>query len=289
MQQIVWFNFYVFLLGGVVMRLIIQDNYDLLSEWAARYIVRKIKDFNPSSDRPFVLGLPTGSSPLGTYKNLIKMNQEGLISFKNVVTFNMDEYVGLAQDHPMSYTYFMYENFFNHIDIPKEQINIPNGNCLDLEKECSDYEKKIASYGKINLFLGGLGVDGHIAFNEPYSSLDSVTRVKPLTFDSRSSNSRFFKGDINQVPKWAITVGIRTIMESEEVMLLINGYPKAKALAAAVEGPVSHVWTCSALQLHQNFTVVCDDDSTAELKVGTWKYFKESEAPHLDPKTIILD
>ncbi|MFA5513610.1 MAG: glucosamine-6-phosphate deaminase [Sphaerochaetaceae bacterium] len=271
------------------MRLIIQDNYDLLSRWAARYIVKKIKDYNPSSDNPFVLGLPTGSSPLGAYKYLIQMYKEKLVSFKNVVTFNMDEYIGLSAEHPMSYTYFMYENLFNHIDIPKEQINIPDGNCKDLEKECVEYEKKIASYGKINLFVGGLGVDGHIAFNEPYSSLDSVTRVKPLTFDSRSSNARFFNGDISKVPERAITVGIRTIMNSEEVMLLISGYPKAKALAAAVEGPVSHIWTCSALQMHQKVMIVCDEDSTAELKVGTWKYFKGSEAQNLNPDSIRVD
>jgi glucosamine-6-phosphate deaminase len=268
------------------MRLIIQNDYEKMSIWAARYIAKKIKDFKPSSDKPFVLGLPTGSSPEMVYKEFVNMYKRKEISFKHVVTFNMDEYIGLEKEHPMSYNYFMYNHLFNHVDIPKEQINIPDGMATDLNAECLAYEQKIASYGKVNLFVGGLGADGHIAFNEPYSSLDSVTRVKALTYDSRVQNARFFKGGLEEVPQRAITVGIRTIMNAQEVMLLISGYKKAHALQAAVEGPVSHVWTCSALQLHQYVTIVCDEEATAELRVGTYKYFKESEKENIDPYSI---
>ena len=189
------------------MRVIIEHDYQSLSEWAANYVAQRINQFQPSSERPFVLGLPTGSSPLGMYKALIELNREGKVSFRNVVTFNMDEYVGLPESHPESYHSFMFNNFFNHIDIPKENIHILNGNASDLEAECGNYEKQIASYGGIDLFVGGIGPDGHIAFNEPGSSLTSRTRVKTLTTDTIVANSRFFDNDVDKVPKTALTVG----------------------------------------------------------------------------------
>jgi len=172
------------------MRLIIEKNYDMMSEWAAKHIAYKIKEFNPTKKKPFVLGLPTGSTPVGTYKHLIKLYNKGKISFENVITFNMDEYVGLGEDHPQSYHYFMYKNLFKHIDIKKRNINILSGTAKDLEKECIDYELKIEKFGGINLFLGGIGEDGHIAFNEPGSNFSSVTRVKTLTFETRKANSK---------------------------------------------------------------------------------------------------
>ncbi|HET9130687.1 MAG TPA: glucosamine-6-phosphate deaminase, partial [Terriglobia bacterium] len=187
------------------MRVIIQKNYDLVSKWTASYVVKKIKEFNPTPEKPFILGLPTGSSPIGTYKELVAMHKAGKVSFKNVITFNMDEYVNLPEDHPESYHSFMKTNLFNHIDIPKENINILNGNAKDLEKECADYEAKIKKAGGIHLFLGGIGPDGHIAFNEPGSSLASRTRIKTLTHDTIIANSRFFGNDINKVPKTALT------------------------------------------------------------------------------------
>lgn len=165
------------------MRVIIEPDYEKLSQWAARYIASRMKAHERSEeDRPFVLGLPTGSSPLGTYKELIKLNKSGYISFKNVVTFNMDEYVGLPRDHEQSYYTFMHKNFFDYIDILPENTNILNGNAPDPVAECQRYEDKIASYGGIDLFLGGIGADGHIAFNEPFSSLTSRTRQKSLTY-----------------------------------------------------------------------------------------------------------
>ena len=254
------------------MRVIIEPGYEALSLWAARYIASKIK--NHKEDRPFVLGLPTGSSPLGTYKELIRLNREGYISFKNVVTFNMDEYVGLAEDHPQSYHTFMYTNFFNHIDIPRENINILDGNAECPEEECQRYEEKIASYGGIDLFLGGIGADGHIAFNEPFSSLSSRTRVKTLTYDTKVMNSRFFDGDISKVPSTALTVGVQTVTDSNEVIILVNG-------------SVSQAWTCSALQMHRKAIIVCDEPACGELKVDTYKYFKDIESDNLDPEKLL--
>ena len=142
------------------MRVIIEPNYDKVSQWAANHIVKRINEFNPTEERPFVLGLPTGSTPLGTYKALIELHKQGKVSFKNVVTFNMDEYVGIAENHPESYHSFMWNNFFNHVDVKKENVNILNGNAEDLEAECQRYEDKIKSYGGINLFMGGIGPDG---------------------------------------------------------------------------------------------------------------------------------
>jgi len=258
------------------MKLVIHKTYDELSQWAANYIANSINKFNPSEKKPFVLGLPTGSSPLGTYKALIKLNQAGKVSFKNVITFNMDEYVGIAKDHPESYHSFMFENFFRHIDIQKANIHILNGNATDLNKECEDYEAKIQAVGGIHLFLGGMGADGHLAFNVPGSSLQSKTRLVNLNYDTIVANSRFFDNDLNQVPKQALTVGVQTVLDSKEVLIVVNGYKKARALQNVVENGMNHMWTLSALQNHANGIIVCDEDATMELKVGTVKYFKES-------------
>lgn len=259
------------------MRVVIKDTYDQMSKWAAQQIVERINAFAPTEQKPFVLGLPTGSTPIGTYQELIHLHQEGKVSFKNVVTFNMDEYVRIPEDHPESYHSFMWNNFFSHIDIQKENVNILNGNAEDLEAECQRYEDKIKSYGGIELFMGGIGPDGHIAFNEPCSSLTSRTRVKTLTTDTVIANSRFFDDDINKVPKTALTVGVGTVMDSREVMILANGHNKARALAAAIEGAVSQMCTVSVLQLHPKGVIVCDDAACDELTYGTVKYFKDIE------------
>ena len=241
------------------MRVIIEQNYDAMSRWAANHIVERINAFKPTIIKPFILGLPTGSTPIGTYRELVRLHKEGKISFQNVVTFNMDEYVKIPEDHPESYHSFMWNNFFSHIDIKKENVNILNGNAEDLEAECARYEAKIKKYGGIDLFMGGIGPDGHIAFNEPGSSLTSRTRVKTLTTDTIIANSRFFENDINKVPKTALTVGVGTVMDSREVMILANGHNKARALAHAIEGAVSQVWTVSVLQMHPKVIIVCDD------------------------------
>lgn len=267
------------------MRLIIEPNYADVSRWAANYVAKRINEANPTPEKPFVLGCPTGSSPLGMYRHLIKLYEEGKVSFKNVVTFNMDEYVGIPRDHEQSYYTFMWTNFFSHIDIPRENVNILNGNAEDPAEECRRYEEKIASYGGIDLFLGGVGPDGHIAFNEPGSSLTSRTRMKTLTQDTIIANSRFFEGDVDLVPKTALTVGVGTVMAARSVLLIVNGHNKARALRHGVEGSISQMWTISALQLHPHAIIVADDDACAELKVQTYKYFLDIEQANLDPST----
>ena len=263
------------------MRLIIEPDYQKVSSWAADFVASCINAANPTPEHPFVLGCPTGSSPLGMYRELIKLVEEGKVSFKNVVTFNMDEYCGLPEEHPESYHSFMWNNFFSHIDIKRENVNILNGNAEDLEAECKAYEEKIASYGGIDLFMGGVGPDGHIAFNEPGSSLTSRTRQKTLTTDTIIANSRFFEGDVNLVPKTALTVGVGTVMAARRVMLIVNGHNKARALKHGVEGGISQMWTISALQMHPHAIIVADEDACGELKVDTYRYFKDIEKANL--------
>lgn len=259
------------------MRIVIKKDPPEVGAWVADYIINRIKNYKPTKEKPFVLGLPTGSSPLTTYKELIRRHKAGDISFKNVVTFNMDEYVGLPENHPESYHYFMHKNLFDHIDIPAENINILNGNARDLEKECKTYEEKMTKFGGIELFLGGIGPDGHIAFNEPGSSLASRTRIKTLSYDTILANSRFFNGDMSKVPLTALTVGVGTVMDAREVLVVITGYGKARALRQVVEGGISHMWTVSIIQMHQKAIMVCDDPATMELQVETVKYFKDIE------------
>jgi glucosamine-6-phosphate deaminase len=264
------------------MRIIIKKDQSEIGKWTASYIAEKIRKTEPTPEKPFILGLPTGSSPLPVYSELINMYKIGEISFRNVITFNMDEYVGLDENHTESYHYFMYSNLFNHIDIPRENINILNGNAEDLEKECAEYEQKIKTVGGIDLFLGGIGPDGHIAFNEPGSSLTSRTRVKTLRYDTILANSRFFGGDITKVPKQALTVGVGTVMDAKEVIILISGYNKARALKEVAEGGISHMWTASILQMHQRGIIVCDESATSELHVQTVNYFMDIENSNFD-------
>ena len=268
------------------MRLIIEPDYATLSRWAACYVASRINAFKPTAERPFVLGYPTGSSPLGMYRNLIELYKEGKVSFRNVVTFNMDEYVGLSEDHPESYHSFMWNNFFSHIDIAKENVNILNGNAEDLKAECERFEKKIESYGGIELFMGGVGPDGHIAFNEPGSSLTSRTRVKTLTTDTIIANSRFFEGNVDLVPKTALTVGVGTVMAAREVMLMVNGHNKARALRHGIEGSITQMWTISALQMHPHAVIVADEAACDELRLATYRYFKDIEKDNLNPDTL---
>lgn len=265
------------------MRLIIRPDYTAVSTWAANYVARRINEHaRKGTGRSFVLGLPTGSSPIGMYQRLIELYQAGKVSFRNVVTFNMDEYVGLPEDHPQSYHSFMWSNFFSHIDIQRENVHILDGNAPDLEAECAAYEDAIAAAGGIDLFVGGVGADGHIAFNEPGSSLSSRTRVKTLTRDTKLMNARFFGGNPDAVPSTALTVGVATITSAREVLILVSGLSKARALHNAIEEGVNHLWTVSCLQLHPHAVVVCDEESTMELKVGTVRYFREIEAANFD-------
>ncbi len=252
------------------MRLIITKKN--IGSWAATYILKKIM---LKHDEKFVLGLPTGSSAVDMYKHLVEFYKASQLSFKNVTTFNMDEYIGLDKHHPQSYWTFMNENLFKHIDINKNNINIPNGNALDIKQECIDYENKIIQNGGIDLFIGGVGENGHIAFNEPYSSLSSKTRDKELNTNTLIANSRFFNNNINEVPKSAITVGIDTLLQSKEVMILVSGVKKALALQQCIEGGVSHLWPISVLQFHKKAIIVADIQACEELKLKTVRYFQD--------------
>lgn len=254
------------------MRLLVTKHN--LGKWAAHYVADKINQFSPSADRPFVIGLPTGSTPLDMYNELIKLNKAGELSFEHVITFNMDEYVGLAEDHHESYHYYMWNNFFNHINIKKENVHILDGNAKDLDKESQDYEDKINKLGGIQLQIGGVGENGHIAFNEPWSSFSSKTRSKDLDMSTILANSRFFDNDINKTPKFALTIGVATILAAKEVVILAKGLGKANAVYQAIEGAVSSMYPITALQHHRKALVLCDELASYDLKVKTVKYFE---------------
>ncbi|MDR1428764.1 MAG: glucosamine-6-phosphate deaminase [Spirochaetaceae bacterium] len=260
------------------MRVIIKKNYEELCLRTARHIAMRIRAFAPEAERPFVLGLPTGDSPLGVYRELIRLHRSGGLSFAHVVTFNMDEYAGLGEDHPQSYHAFMKNNFFRHIDIRAENTHILDGLAAGLDAECASFEQKILDSGGIRLFLGGVGEDGHIAFNEPFSSLNSRTRVKTLTMNTRNANARFFGGDVSRVPERALTVGIGTIMDAEEVIIIASGKNKAQALRLGIEGAVSHACPLSALQLHRRGILICDEEASGALNDETRQYFTDLEA-----------
>jgi glucosamine-6-phosphate deaminase len=259
------------------LRVIIRKNYEDLCFYTARYIASRITAFAPGAGKPFVLGLPTGGSPLGVYRELVQLYRAGELSFASVITFNMDEYAGLGADHPQSYRYFMENNFFKHIDIRAENTHILNGLAGDLEAECALFEQKILDAGGIRLFLGGVGEDGHIAFNEPFSSLNSRTRVKTLTLNTRNANARFFGGDAGRVPARALTVGIGTIMDAGEVIIIASGKSKARALRFGIEGAVSHACPLSALQFHRRGTILCDEEAAGALENETVQYFRDLE------------
>lgn len=218
-----------------------------------------------------MLGLPTGSSPEVIYRYLVEAYKNDDVSFANVVTFNMDEYVNLPEEHPESYHSFMYKHFFSQVDIKPANVNLLNGNAKDLVAECARYEEKIQRAGGIELFLGGIGPDGHIAFNEPGSSLRSRTRVATLAEDTIRANSRFFDNDVSKVPRQALSVGVGTVMDAREVILIVTGAHKAVALQKVVEGSVSQMWTASCLQMHENAVIACDESATDEMQVKTVK------------------
>lgn len=255
------------------MRLIIEPNYESASRSAANHICAAINAHVPAG-RPFVLGLPTGSSPLGTYEELVSRHRAGQVSFRDVATVNMDEYVGLPEAHPQSYHSYMRRNLFDHIDIRDSNIHIPDGNASNLNQECLDYEGKIAELGGIDLFFSGVGHDGHIAFNVAGSSLRSRTRVQKLNQQTIAANARFFDGDDSQVPTHAVTVGVGTIADARQVLVVVSGEEKAIALKHGVEGSVTHMWTITALQMHPDAIIIADEPATSQLKTETIAMFR---------------
>lgn len=259
------------------MRLIITPDYDQCSKWAADYVAYKIKAARPTEDKPFVMAIPAGSSPLGIFEHLIGMFKKRKLSFQNVVVFNMNEYVGLSPKDEQSYHHYLWSKFFDHIDIKKKNVHLLDGQTKDFVKECATYEKLIRTYGGIDLLIGGIGEDGHIAFNEPGSSLSSRTRVKTLNKNTLKANARFFDNDANKVPKNVLTVGIATIMDAKEVVIITSGDKKSHALHCAVEGSINHMCPISILQMHPHTIIVCDEEATSELKADTVRYFKDNE------------
>ena len=243
-----------------------EDNVGFLT---ASYVKNRIKSFVSTESKPyFVLALPTGGTAVDLYKNLVKFCQEGL-SFDKVVTFNLDEYSALPENHPESYHSFMRKHLFDHIKISKEQINILNGNAADLEKECANYEEKIKSYGGIDLFIGGVGRNGHIAFNEPESAFDSKTRVVDLTPNTIAANARFFNNDISLVPTRALTMGLGTIFNAKEVIIMATGTKKTQALYHAFEDKQSTIWPITVLQKHPRTFIIADKSAAAEISKTT--------------------
>ncbi len=243
------------------MEVVISPNSALASKRAAKVVANVIRN-----KADCVLGLATGSTPLELYKELINMHKNEGLDFSKVRSFNLDEYIGLPPDNDQSYHFFMYDNFFRHINIKLENTRVPNGMAKDVIKHCADYERQIREAGGIDIQVLGIGSDGHIAFNEPGSSLVSRTRAKSLTQETLDDNARFFGGDVKKVPTNAITMGIGTIMEAREIVLLAFGLGKANAVEKMVEGPVAAIVPASILQMHGNAKVFFDDDSSTQLK-----------------------
>jgi len=254
------------------MEVIIKENYEKMSEEAAA-IIRDAIHLKPN----LVLGLATGSTPIGTYKELIRMHEAGELDFSKVLTFNLDEYVGLPSTHDQSYHYFMHENLFNHININPANVHVPSGVVKDFDRYCQWYEDEIAKVGGIDLQVLGIGSDGHIGFNEPSSSLASRTRIVTLTEDTIKDNARFFESE-EDVPRFAITMGVGTIMEAGLCLLLANGEKKADPVEALVEGPITSQVTASALQMHPNATVIIDEAAASKLeRVGYYRWTYENK------------
>jgi len=261
------------------MEVIIKSTYEQASRAAADGVA-KVLNSKPDT----VLGMPTGSTPLGLYQELIRMHKEEGLDFSQVTTFNLDEYVGIQVDHPQSYHYFMHENFFKHVNIPTQNIHIPSGTTGNYRAFCQWYEQRIEECGGIDLQILGIGSDGHIAFNEPTSSLSSRTRLKTLARQTIEDNARFFD-KVEDVPVYAITMGVGTILDSREALLVANGEGKADAVAQAIEGPVTSMITASALQLHPRVKFYIDDAAASKLKMRDyydWIQAKKPGAPQQD-------
>ncbi len=241
------------------MKIVIAQNKEEFNKLAAELVSRQIKD-KPDS----VLGLATGSTPLGLYAELVDRYNRGELDFSQVKTFNLDEYKGLSRDHSQSYYYYMYENLFSKINIKEENANLPNGEVADSQKECAEYEEKIKAAGGIDLQVLGIGHNGHIGFNEPGTPFDSVTSVIELDSRTIEANSRFFES-ADEVPRQALSMGIKTIMQARSIVLMISGKDKAEITAKALKGPITPEVPASVLQLHPFVTVVLDKEAASQL------------------------
>jgi glucosamine-6-phosphate deaminase len=243
----------------MLIKVLITKNYDELSKKAAEIIADAIRN-KPD----LILGLATGGTPVGCYRELIRMHKEEGLDFSRVVTFNLDEYVGLPPTHPQSYRYFMNENLFNHVNIRMENTHLPNGMSDDLQKTCKEFEEAIKAAGGIDLQLLGIGTNSHIAFNEPGSPFNSRTRVVKISEQTRRDNARFFRS-IDEVPRQAISMGIGTIMEARKIVLLASGAGKADAVAKSIKGPITEDVPASILQRHPDCTFILDEAAASKL------------------------
>ncbi len=255
------------------MEIIICPTYEEMSVQAAREVAR-VLNTKPNA----VLGLATGSTPVALYKELVRMHREEGLDFSQVTTFNLDEYVGLRNDHPQSYHYFMRENLFRHINIPPQNVHIPSGTTRNHLAFCAWYEQRIRDSGGIDLQILGIGADGHIAFNEPGSSLGSRTRIKTLARQTIEDNARFFDKP-QDVPIYAITMGVGTVLDARKLLLVANGESKAEAVAAAIEGPVTSMVTASALQLHHDVVIYIDEGAAGRLKMRDYYQWIQENKP----------
>ena len=244
------------------MEVIIGSNAKSSSISAARVISRQIQE-NPRS----VIGMATGSTPIRMYQELIRLHKEDGLDFSEVITFNLDEYVGLPKTHSQSYHFFMQEKLFQHINIQPKNTHIPDGMANDIPSHCVEYERKIKDAGGIDIPILGIGSDGHIGFNEPTSSLSSRTRIKTLTAQTIEDNARFFHDNEDLVPRHCITMGIGTIMDARMNLLLAFGEGKAKAIADTIEGPITSMVPASILQHHQHAKIFIDEEAASQLKL----------------------
>jgi glucosamine-6-phosphate deaminase len=242
------------------MKLIKVKDYAEMSEAACALMVDKLAELK----RP-IFGLATGSTPEGLYERLIEQNKQNKTTFKHATTFNLDEYVGLDKNDPNSYNHFMNEKLFKHIDIPIEQTHLPNGIAEDLKKECNDYEGQIRDAGYIDVQILGIGTNGHIGFNEPGTSFSSRTQVIELDESTRHANARFFN-TLDEVPTKAITMGIESIMESKEIVLLASGENKAEAIAHLMEDELTEAFPASILNNHAHVTIIADEAALSKVK-----------------------
>lgn len=242
------------------MLVLVKEAYDEMSREAADLIASFIRK-KPNA----VIGFATGDTPIGLYKELIRLHREAGLDFSKITTFNLDEYVGLSPEHPMSYHFFMWENLFKHINIDPRFVHVPQGMSDDVDAFCEWYEEKIRSVGGLDIQILGIGSNGHIAFNEPGSSLGSRTRIKKLTGKTRKDNARFFNNQLEDVPQYAITMGVGTIMDARKLVLLASGKGKADAIHATVEGPITAIVPATIVQMHRNAVLIIDKDAASKL------------------------
>jgi glucosamine-6-phosphate deaminase len=262
------------------MEIIIADTYQEMSKVAADVIERQLLR-KPSS----VLGLATGSTPVGLYKELVRRHKEVGLDFSKIITFNLDEYLDLSPSHEQSYRYFMDHNLFKHINVDPKNIHVPYGHTEEVDEFCQWYEDEIKAAGGIDIQVLGIGADGHIAFNEPGSSLGSRTRLKTLTKQTIDDNARFFDNP-EEVPRFAITMGVGTILEAKEILLLANGTNKAEIVAHALEGPITAQVSASALQMHRQVTVIVDAEGGSQLKRADYYKWVFEEKKRLIPRMV---